>query len=139
MSSDVAGSWRLTGWRRIDASGNITYPLGRDAVGLLIYGPDGSMAVQLAARNRRPIKTSDPLSGDSDELARAYSTCLAYFGTYEVEGDWIVHRITESLFPNWSNTEQRRPYNCDGKTLVLLTPPGESANGAVFNELTWER
>ncbi len=139
MSKDIVGSWRLIGWRRIDEHGNISYPLGADAVGLLIYGPDGRMAVQMTTKNRPNLAIHDPLSGEPAELARAYSTCLAYFGTYEVDGDFVIHNVQQSLYPNWSNTEQRRPYNCDGQTLILLTPPSESANGAVFNEMSWER
>lgn len=139
MASDIVGSWHLTSWRQVNERGEISFPLGADAVGLLIYSADGNMAVQMTANNRQMLKTKDPLSGEAQDLAKAYSTCLAYFGAYQVDRDYIIHKIAQSLYPNWSNSEQKRPYNCDGKTLILLTPPSENANGAVFNEIAWKR
>ena len=139
MASNIVGTWRLTSWRRVNERGEVSFPLGADAVGLLIYDADGNMVVQMTAKYRPILTTSDPLNGDAQELAKAYSTCLAYFGTYEVDDNYVIHRVVQSLYPNWSNSEQRRPYNCDGKTLILLTPPSESADGAVFNEMSWQR
>jgi hypothetical protein len=139
MADVIVGSWRLISWRRINERGEVSFPLGENAIGLLIYSADGSMAVQMTANNRPLLTTSDPLNGDAKELAKAYSTCLAYFGAYEVDRDFVTHKVSQSLYPNWSNTTQKRPYNCDGKTLILLTPPSESANGTVFNEMSWER
>ena len=139
MASDIVGSWRLTSWRQVNERGEVRFPLGADAVGLLIYDADGNMAVQMTAKNRPILTTSDPLNGDAQELAKAYSTCLAYFGTYEVDDNYVIHKVVQSLYPNWSNSEQRRPYNCDGKMLILFIPPSESANGAVFNEMSWRR
>jgi len=138
-SQDLVGSWKLVAWRRVAEDGASTYPLGDGASGLLIYTADGRMAVQMVAANRPPLATDDPLGGDAQQRADAYSTCLAYFGSYEVQGDHVVHRIDASLFPNWSGTEQSRPFTCDGKELVLRTPPSTSAGETVVNEMSWTR
>ena len=139
MSVQLAGSWRLVAWRRVAQDGTITYPFGENPSGLLIYTADGRMAVQMAAANRPALPTEDALGGDVQARAAAYSTCLAYFGTYELQGDTVVHRIDASLFPNWSGAEQRRPFTFDGKELVLRTPPVPVANGTVVNEIAWAR
>ena len=117
----------------------IAYPFGEDAIGILIYTEDLKMAVQMLAANRPPIDSGDALGGDVQQRATAYSTCLAYFGSYEVQGDDIIHRVDGSLFPNWSATVQTRPYTCDGTVLVLRTPPAEGAGGTVVNEMSWLR
>jgi hypothetical protein len=117
----------------------MTYPLGEDATGLLIYTADYKMAVQMVAANRPAIPSEDPLGGDADERAAAYSTCLAYFGCYEVQGDSVVHHVDSSLYPNWSGAVQTRPFSYDGKTLVLRTPPSQGDGGTVVNEISWVR
>lgn len=138
MSITIAGSWKLLAWRRY-VGDEVIYPLGEDVTGILIYAEDGSMAVQMFAAQRPAIPTTDPLGGTLEERAAAYSTCLAYFGTWAQQGDKIVHHITASLFPNWSGTVQARPFTCDGQELVLRTPPEEGPDGIVVNEIAWVR
>lgn len=136
---DLTGTWTLVAWRRVADDGSVTYPLGEDAHGLLVYTANGRMIVQLAAADRPQLDTTDALGGDVQERADAYSTCLAYFGSYEVDGDTVVHRIDASLYPNWSGAEQSRPYTWDGHELVLRTPPVEGPTGTVVNEIAWAR
>lgn len=138
MAVDIVGSWRLAAWRRLDGT-TVSYPLGEDATGLLIYTADHRMAVQMIAANRALISTQDPLGGNPQQRAAAYSTCLAYFGSYEVEGNDVIHRIDGSLFPNWSGTVQTRPLTHEGRELVLRTPPMEVSAGTVVNEMSWVR
>lgn len=138
MSINIAGSWKLLAWRRLEGD-NLTYPFGEDATGILIYAEDGSMAVQMMATHRPTIPTTDALGGDAAQRAAAYSTCLAYFGTWEVDGGSVIHHVEGSLFPNWSGTVQTRPFTCDGHELVLRTPPAAGRNGTVVNEMSWVR
>jgi hypothetical protein len=136
----LKGTWQLVSWRRIAADGSISYPLGADARGQLIYTSNGMMAVQIAAANRPPIPTVDSLGGDVAARAGAYSTYLAYFGTYEVKGEQVIHRLDSSLFPNWSGEEQARAIGSEGDDLVLRTPPMKLQDGTtVVNELEWSR
>jgi hypothetical protein len=139
MSLKVVGSWRLVAWRRIVQGGETTYPLGEQATGMLLYTADGRMAVQMLAPGRAPLATSDALGGTEAERAAAYSSCLAYFGTYVVDGDSVVHWVEGSLFPNWSGTTQTRPGELRGIELTLRTPPVEGPQGAVVNEIVWAR
>jgi len=136
---DLVGTWKLVSWRRIVDDENVTYPLGEHARGLLVYAPDGAMAVTMIASNRPAMPDNDPLGGDEQKRAEAYSTCLAYVGTYELRADEVVHRIDVSLYPNWAGDEQVRPFTCTGDTLVLRTPPVHGASGTVVNEMAWAR
>ncbi len=140
MNDFLHETWRLVAWRRIAADGSVSYPLGTDASGLLIYAENGRMAVQMAGANRPALAVDDPLGGDAEARASAYSTYLAYFGSYEVQGDTVVHNIEESLFPNWSGETQVRPFTVESDELVLRTPPMRLADGTtVVNELAWTR
>lgn len=140
MTESIKGTWQLVAWRRIAADGTVTYPLGADARGQLIYTSNGMMAVQITAEGRPPQATDDPLGGDTAARASAYSTYLAYFGTYEVTGGQVIHRLEGSLFQNWSGQEQARALAYEGGDLVLRTPPMQLEDGTtVVNELAWSR
>ena len=140
MADLLAGTWKLVAWRRIAGDGTISYPLGTAARGQLIYTPDGRMAVQISRSNRPPLATGDPLGGDAQARADAYSSYLAYFGTYEVQDGSVVHLIDGSLFPDWSTQKQVRPFTLEDGELVLRTPPMQLSGGTtVINELAWTR
>ncbi|AVA24687.1 lipocalin-like domain-containing protein [Rhizobium sp. NXC24] len=137
--NSLKGSWKLSGWRRTTSKGDVSYPLGEEASGLLVYTSSGTMMVQMTAANRPAFETSDPLGGSAEERAAAYSTCLAYFGSYRVGDGKVTHRIEGSSFPNWAETEQVRPYELKGDELILRTPPSESGGITTVNEMSWIR
>jgi hypothetical protein len=133
---ELQGSWLLVHWRRTAPDGTVSYPLGTDAEGLLVYAADGHMSVMMTGADRKAIEGGDPLGGPVDERAAAYSTSLAYFGTYETDGRTVVHHVQSSLYPNWSNTVQSRPIVDRDGQLVLLTP---QQPGSPVNEMAWRR
>lgn len=133
---ELEGSWLLVHWRRTAPDGTVSYPLGTDAQGLLVYAADGHMSVMMAGADRKTIAGSDPLGGPVDDRAAAYSSSLAYFGTYESDGKTVVHHVQSSLYPNWSNTVQSRPIVDRDGQLVLLTP---QVPGSPVNEMAWRR
>ena len=136
---EFEGSWTLVAWRRISHDGNVSFPLGPDAHGLITYANDGRMSVVMTAAKRPPLDGDDPLSGDSEQRAAAYSTCLAYAGTYERRSDVVIHHIETSLFPNWSGTVQERSISYRDGQLVLRTLPEPDVSGGTVNELAWAR
>ena len=138
MTNTIVGVWRLTSWRRLADGEAPVFPFGEDAAGLLIYAADGRMAVQMAAAHRPRLGIDDPLGGPVEARAAAYSTCLAYFGTYLIEKAAVVHRVEASLFPDWSGEEQARSFTLDEPRLVLRTPP-PTRGPAVINEMSWIR
>jgi hypothetical protein len=127
----------LVQWRRIAADGTESFPLGTDASGTLLYTDDGYMSAMMVAAERPGIEGGDPLGGDPEARAAAYSTCLAYAGTWERDGDVVTHWVTDSLYPNWSATVQPRSIADRDGQLVLRTP--QDGPGAVVNEIAWTR
>lgn len=95
--------------------------------------------VQIEAAGRPKLNIGDPLGGTTDQRAAAYSTYLAYFGSYQVRGTEVVHRIDGSSFPDWTATVADRPFERQGHELVLRTPPAEIGGKTVVNEIAWVR
>lgn len=134
---ELNGAWRLVHWRRINADGSQCFPLGEHAEGTLLYTDDGYMSAMMTAADRPEIEGGDPLGGDSEARATAYSTCLAYSGTWQRQGDTVIHRLTDSLYPNWSGTVQSRSIEDREGELILRTP--QDGPGGVVNEIVWAR
>jgi hypothetical protein len=133
---DITGTWILESWDRIEADGSTAHPLGNAPSGLLVYTPEGDMAVMMTATDRSKLDTDDPVGGSVEERAGAYSSCLAYVGRYRVEGQSVIHELETSLYPNWSGTSQVRPFLLDRQRLVLQVL---DADGKPTNEISWRR
>jgi hypothetical protein len=110
------GTWKLVAY-------NITYPLGKDAVGQLMYDANGYMAAQIADVNRPKFATEDYRKLTPEETGAAFKGYVAYYGTYEVdEGEKaVIHHVVNSLLPNWAGTDLIRLYELRGSHTIVLT------------------
>jgi hypothetical protein len=116
----------------------LVHPLGERPQGMIYYADDGWMAVQISGRDRPAIASSLPSGGTEQEKAAAYSTYLAYCGTYAVRDGHIVHSVRLSLFPNWVGDNQVRSAELQGDQLVLGASV-ETPDGTAVAELRWVR
>ncbi len=85
--------------RSIDGQ-KISYPLGRDAVGYIMYNQDGYMAVAIMSPNRVKFAAGDLLGGSAGEKAQAAETYVSYCARYEFRGDTVIHNVQLSSFSN---------------------------------------
>lgn len=129
MTADqLVGRWKLVSWLARNGDGEVSYPFGERAEGSLVYTRGGWMSGQLAVSDRDALATNDVVGGDEIERSAAYSSYIAYAGTYEVVGDVVIHRVKMSLFPNWVNTEQRT--NVIGFVLDSSSPARTSTSSS---------
>jgi len=135
----LVGAWRLVSCETRADDGAVDYPLGRDAVGLLIYTGDGHMSVSIARSSRGPFAAGDLLGGTGEEKARAVESYVSYCGRYERRGDVVIHQVEMSLFPNWSGRDQERRVELDGNRLALEAAPFTIKGTEQRARLVWER
>ena len=136
---DLIGAWRLVSYEVRSESGEVSYPLGRDLVGSLIYTDDGHVAATLMRPGRPAFKAGDILGGTVEEKVGAVNGYVSYCGTFRVESGKVLHRVEMSLFPNWIGTEQERFLSLDGGRLDLRTAPFELQGKRQSAHLIWER
>lgn len=117
------GVWRLVSLELRSEDGEVSYPLGRDAIGYIFYTDDGYMSVVLMAADRPTFATDDSLGGSDDERAGAYSTYFSYCGRYEIVENAVTHHIEACSFPNWTGTDKQRLFEFDGDRLILSSVP----------------
>jgi hypothetical protein len=95
----LVGAWRLLSWENRAADGQITYPMGADALGYLLYTADGRFSVTISRRGRAGFAAGDLLSGTTEEQARAVEGFVAYAGRYSFHGDRVIHHVELSFVP----------------------------------------
>jgi Lipocalin-like domain len=123
-SNPLIGTWRLISWENKSVEdGQISYPLGKDATGYIMYNEDGYMFVAIMSPYRLKFAGGDLLSGTKEEEAQAEETFLSYCGRYELREEAVIHQIELSSFPNWVGVDQERLLELRGNRLTLSTHP----------------
>ena len=135
----LVGAWRLVSWENRAADGQVTYPMGSDALGCLLYTVDGHFSVTISRRGRAGFAAGDLLSASAEEQARAVMGFVAYAGRYSFHGDSVIHHVELSLFPNWVGTDQERWLELAGDQLTLSASPLLLAGKQQVPRLLWER
>jgi Lipocalin-like domain len=139
-TNPLIGTWRLISWETRSVDGQkISYPLGKDAVGYIMYNEDGYMFVAIMRPNRVRFAAGDLLGGSAEEKAQAANTYVSYCGRYEFNGDTVIHHVDLSLFPNWVGVEQERLVELRGDRLTLSTRPILLGGVQRTAHLIWER
>ena len=117
-ASDLFGTWKLRSYEVWDEQGNVTHPMGPDAIGYAIFSTCGTAFVQLAARGPSQSQLD---SKQREERAGSY---VAYFGRFEhhpTRAEFSV-AVDASNRSQYIGTTQVRPYLLDGDELVLGIP-----------------
>lgn len=137
----LVGAWRLKAFQIKSSSGDVTYPFGQDAQGVLIYSRCGLMSAQLMRKDRPAFESGDQQVGTEMEIEENFKNCISYFGSFELheEEGFVIHHIDNSLFPNWEGTPQKRFFELQGNTLHISTPPVSWDNDQRVGILEWER
>ena len=135
----LVGGWRLLSWENRAPDGQLTYPMGTDILGYLIYTADGCFSVIISRQGRVRFGAGDLLGGTTEEKARAVEGVVAYAGRFTFHGDRVIHHVELSLFPNWVGTDQERWVELAGDRLTLSASQLLLAGKQRVPRLVWER
>jgi hypothetical protein len=126
LKDRLIGTWKVVSWESVRRSGPVLNVwMGLHPTGLIIYRPNGYMAVQFMADPRPtfaqlPEMTPPPY----DEFRNAYFGYFAYWGTYTINeaGNEVVHHVQGSERPEVVGRDNRRLFSINGANLVITTP-----------------
>ena len=141
----LVGTWEAVEDQGLSPEGEV---VARDTtvIGLLVYTPEGRVAVQLMYQDRPEVSNVDDVVSPtgvglghiawSAEAARAIDTYDAYFGTYEVdsERDIVTHVVSGELRPPGIGARYERRFEFHGDELWL-----EPGNPAEMWRVVWRR
>jgi hypothetical protein len=133
-AQELLGAWKLESWALLYEDGRPPeYPLGRHAVGLILYTPDGHMSATLARRGREALESTDATA-----KAKAYDGCFAYAGRYEVRGEAVFHSIEVATNPALAGVTSTRNIHLNGDRLTL-SGPDFSPDAPRYHRIIWRR
>ncbi|MFJ1470020.1 lipocalin-like domain-containing protein [Massilia orientalis] len=136
----IIGRWQIIAWEQVYDDGRRTYPMGQQVEGFIQYDPDGRMMCMLCRGDRQNFTTGGQWNASQDEKAAAYSSMLAYAGTYTFGGDTVSHHVDLSAFPNWKGgTQKRRIETIDAGQVALVARLEEGTSEARTARLIWKR
>lgn len=137
----LVGAWRLKSFHIESGNGEVSYPFGESAQGVLLYSRCGLVSAQLMSEDRPLFASGDQQVGTEAEIMESFKNCISYYGHFELheEEGYVIHHVERSLFPNWEGTEQKRFYTLEGNTLRISTPPVSWGNELKTGVLLWER
>lgn len=140
MTDRFIGTWRLISFERKSEDGQVSYPLGQDPVGYLVYSTDGYISGALMTANRPKWAVgTDMTTGTPEEKIASAETFFSYCGPYEVHENKVIHHVKACLIPNWLDTKQERFFEFEENRLTLSPPPQIIAGVRYTNRLVWER
>lgn len=135
--SALLGRWRIVEWVQRYDDGREKRPFGHDPQGFIQYDAD-RMFCFVSSAGRAPLGGTQWSVPEGDK-ARAYETCFAYSGSYEIAGDEVLHKVDLSLNPNWVGTTQRRHAALRDGRLVISARMEPETPEARTAELIWQR
>ena len=121
----LTGTWRVVEFADLDKDGKWQYRFGEHPRGYFVYDATGHVHIQimkvpaLAPFPEANIANGTPPS--ADHALAAYSAYVAYFGTYTVDAEKrvVTHHVEGSLAPEFTNTDQPRPFKLEGVRLEI--------------------
>ena len=138
-SNPLIGTWRLISYEARTGDGRVSYPLGKNPSGFILYSEDGYMSVTMMTADRTNYASSDLKGGTAEEKLSAAESYLSYSGKYTFEGDRVLHHVEVSFVPNRVGTTQVRNLTISGNTVTLRTPPMLINGEQQTAELVWQR
>jgi len=139
FTEKFVGTWRLVSMETRGEGGEISYPLGKDAIGYITYTREGYFSVITQSKNRRKFATLDLMGGTVEEKVAAANSFIGYCGEYEAKDDKVIHHVELSFFPNWVGGDQERQYEFKDNRLTLSTGIMPLQGRMQSARIVWER
>lgn len=135
----LLGSWRLVTMETRFNDGRVRYPYGREAVGYILYTPEGWMSATIMAGGRAPFGIDYGRGEGTSEKAAAFEGYLSYAGRYTFQGDRVIHHVEASLIPDWVGIDLLRLAAFHEDQLHLSTEPTTRGETTRTTVIIWER
>lgn len=136
VRDQLLGAWRLVSIVAIAPDGTRTNTLGDHPVGQISYTPGGQMSAVLQHTERPVLSGTTAREATDAEVAAAWRTFIAYFGSYSIDLDAgaLVHHVQGAYLPSMVGTDQVRYFTFEDDRLILQPPP----TGA-WATVTWQK
>lgn len=116
-------SWRLESFQSENKAGEINYPLGDDAKGVIIFAPGNRLSVHIMAADREAEVADTILEMFNTEAEKEMAELgyHSYSGPFDLdeEEETLTTHVELSLIPSYVGSDQTRSARIEGDTLHL--------------------
>jgi hypothetical protein len=93
----LVGGWRLASWRNQASDGQVTYPMGTDALGYVLYTADGRFSITISRMGRLGSPPGTCSAGPPRRRPGPWRALLPTRARRSFHGDHVVHCVELSL------------------------------------------
>ena len=131
LKEQIVGSWTYASADTVRPDGSRVPTWGPNFSGLVIFGSDGRFVSLVGRADVPKFASGSRATGTADENKAAMNGSIALFGTYTInETDHsLTYHIERSSFPNWTGTDQKRPFTLTGDELKYTVPAASAGDG----------
>jgi Lipocalin-like domain len=135
----LVGSWTLVSTINTDKSGKKVELFGPNPKGALMFDSTGHFSILITRPDLPKFASRNRMAGTPKENKAVVAGSIAYFGTYSVsDADRTINiHVEGSTFPNWTGTDQKRPFTLTGDELRYMNPTPSVGYGTT--EVVWRR
>jgi len=115
----LAGTWKLISAEDFDPTTGKwkPYTFGNPPCGYFVYDATGHASIQIMPTP--PVQLAQPDTPTADEALAIFNSYIAYFGTYTVDAENITVKVEGAWDPSQVGTDQARPYELSGDSLII--------------------
>jgi Lipocalin-like domain len=131
LKEQIVGSWAYASADTVRPDGSRVPTWGPNPAGLWMFGSDGRF-MSLTGRAGVPrFASNSRTTGTPEENKAAVQGSIATFGRYTINEaqHTLTLNIEYSSFPNWTGTQQTRPFTITGDELKYTVPTASSGDG----------
>jgi len=143
LKNELVGTWQLLSYIEVPINGTDSkFPMGQSPKGLLMYGADGYMSVQISNSERSNFSSDDRYLANELEIRSQVKGFISLAGSYKIDNinATVQYSIITSSFPNWEGQFQERKIDFEGDILYLKSVKPILSDGIEVNSyMTWRR
>ena len=131
LKEQIVGSWTYASADTVRPDGIRVPTWGPNPAGLWMFGSDGRY-ISLTGRAGVPrFASNSRTTGTPEENKAAVQGSIAQFGRYTINEaeHTITLNIEYSSYPNWTGTQQTRPFTIAGDELKYTVPTASAGDG----------
>ncbi|MFZ4688362.1 MAG: lipocalin-like domain-containing protein [Polymorphobacter sp.] len=123
----LTGTWQLVRYENTMPDGKVVMPFGAKPKGYFTYDPTGHLSIHIMRTPPVVPFAAGNAKGTDAEVRNAYESYAGYFGTWRINDDAtaVVHIVEGALRPDYTGTDQFRPFTLNGDTLIVRPSPSE--------------